>query len=93
MSKMFIGNLPFKMVDSELKSLFEEVGEVTSAVIIKDKQTGRSRGFGFVEMSDNDVKTAMSTLNEREVDGRNIKISDAREKEDRRPPNDRKFGR
>jgi RNA recognition motif-containing protein len=79
MAKMFVGNLPFSATEEALKSLFETVGAVSSAVIIKDRETGRSRGFGFVEMSESEK--AISELNDTEMEGRKIKVSEARERE------------
>ncbi|MDD2412911.1 MAG: RNA-binding protein, partial [Bacteroidales bacterium] len=68
---IFCGSLPFSMQDNDLKELFEEYGEVTDAKIIKDKFSGRSKGFGFVEMSDdNNAQQAIEELNGAEVNGR-----------------------
>lgn len=80
-NKLFIGNLPFKMNDMDLESLFKEYGEVSSAKVIVNKFTGRSRGFGFVEMSSNEsAQKAMDSLDGKEIDGRAIKVNFAREK-------------
>jgi RNA recognition motif-containing protein len=81
---MYVSNLGFNVHDEDLKSLFTPYGEVSSARIINDKATGQSRGFGFVEMSDETAaKKAMAELNDTLVDGRNIKVVEARPKEDR----------
>jgi RNA recognition motif-containing protein len=81
---IYISNLSFNVEDSDLRQLFEEYGEVTSAKVITDKFTGRSRGFGFVEMSDNDAsQKAISELNQAEYDGKVITVNEARPKEDR----------
>ncbi len=75
---IYIGNLPYRIVEEDLKEIFEEYGEVTSAKVIKDKFTGRSKGFGFVEMSDEEAgKKAVEELNNAELEGRNIKVSEA----------------
>ncbi len=75
---IYIGNLPYRIVEEDLKEIFEEYGEVTSAKVIKDKFTGRSKGFGFVEMSDEaEGKKAVEELNNAELEGRNIKVSEA----------------
>lgn len=76
--KLYIGNMPFSMGESELRELFTPHGEVTSADIILDRDTGRPRGFAFVEMDDDGARKAISALNEHEVDGRSIKVSEAR---------------
>jgi len=81
---MYVSNLGFHTTDDDLRKLFEPFGQVSSAKVITDRETGRSRGFGFVEMSSNDeAGQAMSKLNGKEVEGRNISVSVAREKENR----------
>lgn len=79
---MYVSNLGFHVQEEDLKQLFASFGEVTSAKVIKDRETGRSRGFGFVEMTSSDEATkAMSSLNNKEVEGRNISVTVARQKE------------
>lgn len=81
---IFCGSLPFSMQDNDLKELFEEYGEVTDAKIIKDKFSGRSKGFGFVEMSDdNNAQQAIEELNGAEVNGRAIVVNKAEERKER----------
>jgi RNA recognition motif-containing protein len=81
---IYVSNLDFNVSDEDLKQFFTPYGEVTSAKVINDKFTGKSRGFGFVEMADNEAaKKAIETLNESTVDGRAIKVTEARPKEDR----------
>lgn len=81
---IYVSNLSFDVQDEDLKGFFTPFGEVTSAKIIKDKDTGQSRGFGFVEMSDTTAaKKAIADLNDSAVDGRNLKVMEARPKEDR----------
>ncbi len=83
---IYVGNLSFRTNDSALRDAFEAFGEVTSAKVITDRETGRSRGFGFVEMPDEEeAQAAIRALNGAELDGRQLKVSEAREKEDRRP--------
>ena len=80
---IFISNLNFNVNDEELKGLFEAFGEVTSSKVITDKITGRSRGFGFVEMSDEEEgKQAIDKLNGSEFNGRELNVSVARPRED-----------
>lgn len=80
---IFIGSLPFSLEEAELREFFEEYGEVTSAKIIKDKISGRSKGFGFVEMSDDEAaKKAIEELNGAEIDGRKVVVNKAEEKKD-----------
>ena len=77
--QIYVGNLAFGMREDTLKELFEKYGEVASVNIIKDKITGRSKGFGFVEMTeDKDGEKAIKELNGSEVEGRNIKVDTAR---------------
>ncbi len=81
---IFVGSLPFRLPENGLKDLFAEFGEVTSAKIITDKITGRSRGFGFVEMpDDNDAQKAIDGLHGTEVMGRNIIVNKAEERKER----------
>lgn len=79
--KIYVGNLPYKLSEDELKGLFDEFGEVTSSKIIIDKQSGRSKGFGFISMaSDDEAKNAIKDLDGMEVNGRSIKVSEAKQK-------------
>ena len=79
---IFVSNLSFNVHDEDLREFFTPFGEVTSAKIINDKTTGKSRGFGFVEMSDDKAAaTAISSLDGGTVDGRTIRVSEARPKE------------
>ncbi len=92
---IFISNLSFRINDEDLKQLFEEYGEISSAKVITDKYTGKSRGFGFVEMSDDDsAKKAIEELDKAEYDGKVISVSVARPKTETRPSNGggRSFG-
>lgn len=81
---LYISNLSFNVQDDDLREFFAPYGEVTSARVIMDKATGQSRGFGFVEMSDDTAaKKAIAELNDATVDGRNIKVTEARPKENK----------
>jgi len=81
---IYVSNLSFNVQDEDLKEFFTPYGEVTSAKIINDKETGRSRGFGFVEMADDAAsKKAITELNDATVEGRTIKVMEAKPKEDR----------
>lgn len=85
-TRLFVGNLPYSTTGDQLQEAFSAAGTVVSATVITDKQTGRSRGFGFVEMSSEDeAKNAVATLNGKEMDGRAIVVNEAREREDRGP--------
>lgn len=78
--KLFVGNLPYSVSDEDLKSIFEKFGTVVSARVIMDRDTGRSKGFGFVEMgSADEAKTAMEQLDNQDVDGRSIVVNEARD--------------
>ena len=78
--KLFVGNLPWSIGDVELERLFSTYGEVQSARVITDRDTGRSRGFGFVELDTDDVAAAISAVNGREVDGRPLRVNEAEDK-------------
>ena len=78
---MYVSNLSFHTKDDDLKKLFEQFGAVSSAKVINDRETGRSRGFGFVEMDSNDeAQAAIKGLNNKEIEGRAMSVSVAREK-------------
>ena len=78
---IYVGNLPFSTTDTELRELFGQHGEISSASVILDRETGRSRGFGFVEMpNDSEAETAIEALNGQDFNGRTLKINQAREK-------------
>ena len=75
---IYVGNLSWSMTDDDLSNLFTQYGTVTSAKILKEKNTGRSKGFGFVEMEDDEAaKTAIATLNESEVQGRKLIVNES----------------
>ena len=81
---IYVGNLAYTMSEQELESIFTAHGEVTSAKIIIDRATGRSKGFGFVEMpNDNEARAAIEATNETDCQGRNLKVNEARPREDR----------
>ena len=82
--KLFVGNLPYSADDAALQSLFSTVGTVESARVITDRETGRSKGFAFVEMSsDDEGARAVTDLDGKDLDGRNIRVSEARPQEPR----------
>src|SRR5205085_10637200 len=80
--KLYVGNLAYGVTDSDLQQLFEQHGTVQSAQVIMDRDTGRSKGFGFVEMgSDDEAQAAITALNGKEVDGRRLTVNEARPRE------------
>ena len=82
--KLYVGNLSFSTSEQGLTELFSEIGPVSSANIIEDRETGRSRGFGFVEMTNQqDGENAIAQLNGKEVDGRQLKVNEAKPQNDR----------
>lgn len=84
MYKLFVGGLPFATTDDELAQVFGQHGTVASAVVVKDRDTGRSKGFGFVEFeNDDEGKAAEKALNGSDLGGRSITVNQARPKEDR----------
>jgi len=84
--KLYIGNLTYAIADTELREIFEKFGEVTSVELIKDKYTGRSKGFGFVEMTNSEeAEAAIAELNESDLKGRTVRVNEARPKTERPP--------
>ena len=82
--KIYVGNLSYDVTQDELSDLFGEFGEVSSAKIIEDRDTGRPKGFAFVEMPNQaEAEAAIASLNEKELKGREIKVNQARPREDR----------
>ena len=81
--KLYVGNLSSNTTDSTLNDLFAPYGQVESARVITDRDTGSSKGFGFVEMSNSDAQKAMGALNGREIDGRAIRVNEAKPQESR----------
>lgn len=87
---IYVGNLSYRLTGEELREMFEQFGTVTKASVIDDRETGRSKGFGFVEMeSDSSGQTAIKELNGTEVDGRKLSVNEARPREER-PRDDRR---
>jgi len=83
-NKLFVGSLAFSATDDDLAQFFAQAGNVVSAKVITDRDSGRSKGFGFVEMStDEEAKTAIDTLNGKELGGRAVNVSEARPREER----------
>lgn len=87
--KLYVGNLPFTVDDAKLKEIFAAYGEITEAVLITDKFSGRSKGFGFVTLeSDEEADKAIAELHEKEVEGRKLTVNEARPMEERPPRRD-----
>ncbi len=81
---IYVGNLPYSVSEDDLKNVFGEFGEVTSVSIITDKYSGRSKGFGFVEMStDSEASEAINSLNESDLKGRNMRVNEAKPRTER----------
>ncbi|HWQ60450.1 MAG TPA: RNA-binding protein [Candidatus Fimivivens sp.] len=87
--KLYVGNLSYGTTEESLRSAFSQAGEVVSTAVIMDKMTGRSRGFGFVEMADADSDKAIDMWNGKELDGRELVVNEARPLEDRPRRDDR----
>ena len=82
--KVYVGNLPWTVDDEKLRAMFSKFGEVSEATVIKDKYSGRSKGFGFVTFSDDaSGNKAIEEMNEKEVEGRQLKVNEARPMEER----------
>jgi len=80
MTKLYVGNLPWSTTEEELRQMFAEMGEVQSVALITDRETGRSRGFGFVELDDEGAQKAISELNGKDMDGRALRVNEAQDK-------------
>ena len=80
MTKLYVGNLPFSATEDTVRTLFAAHGNVDSVSLINDRETGRPRGFGFVEMSSADAQRAMQTLNGKDFGGRPLKVNEAQDK-------------
>jgi cold-inducible RNA-binding protein len=81
--RIYVGNLPFSASESDVRQLFEPHGNVHEVSVITDRDTGRSRGFAFVEMDDQEAATAMNALNGTSMDGRELQVNEARERQSR----------
>lgn len=91
--RLYVGNLSFDTTDEGLREAFSQAGEVTSAVVMKDKMTGRSRGFAFVEMAQDDAAmSAIEMWNGKELDGRTLTVNEARPMTERPPRRNGGFG-
>lgn len=84
--RIYVGNLKYEIDDSALRDAFEEYGQVLDAKVMMDRDTGRSRGFGFVEMNDDDGQTAINEMNGKSLGGRNVVVNEARERKPRSAP-------
>ena len=82
MKKIYVGNLPFSATEDEVRGLFATHGEIESVALITDRETGRPRGFGFVEMSPADADAAIAALDGKEMDGRNLRVNEAQPRRD-----------
>ena len=81
MKKIYVGNLPYSATEDELRDLFAQHGDVTSVSLVNDRETGRPRGFGFVEMADEDAESAIQALDGAQMGGRTLKVNEARPRE------------
>ncbi len=89
-TKLYVGNLNYQTQEEDLRSLFAQYGDIASLNIVMDRDTGRSRGFGFVEYADDEqARAAESALNGAELDGRNLRVNEARPREESRRPRNR----
>lgn len=82
-TNIYVGNLSWSTTNSDLQALFSQYGQVTSAHVIEDRETGRSRGFGFVEMDEEGARSAIQALNGADLKGRNLKVNEAQPRESR----------
>lgn len=91
MTKIYVGNLPFSSTESEIRELFARHGTVERISLITDRETGRPRGFAFVEMSRTDALRAIDNLNGRDLGGRPLRVNEAQEQRDRAPRGPRRY--
>jgi cold-inducible RNA-binding protein len=91
--RIYVGNLSYQTTETDLTTLFEEVGQVETVNVIMDRDTGRSKGFAFVEMSNEDADKAITQFNGTEVNGRALTVNEARPREDRSGGGNRGGGR
>lgn len=92
--KIYVGNLSYSTTEETLRNQFSQFGEVEAVTIIMDKMTNRSKGFGFVEMTDDDAaRDAISTLNQKDIDGRKVRVNEAEERKPRPRFDDNRDGR
>lgn len=82
---IYVGNLPWSATEDDVRDAFSQYGEVVSVKLVEDRETGRPRGFGFVEMEDQGALEAIENLNDTDFGGRNIKVNEARPRTERRP--------
>jgi len=87
--KIYVGNLPFTATEDEVRTLFSEFGEVESVELLTDRESGRPRGFGFVQMPEDAAGQAIEKLDGHEMGGRQLRINEARERTERRPRRER----
>ena len=80
MKKIYVGNLPFSATEDEITQLFGQHGTVHSVALINDRETGRPRGFGFIEVDDNDLSTMIQNLDGKEMDGRALRVNEAQDR-------------
>lgn len=78
--KLYVGNLPYKVTSDDLRNMFSPHGTVVSATVIEDRMSGRSKGFGFVEMNDEEADAAMNAMNGQDMEGRKLTVNEARPK-------------
>lgn len=90
--RIYVGNIPFDTTDADLEELFSRHGNVVSARVITDRETGRSRGFGFVEMDADAAEEAIRVLDGKDLGGRPLRVNEAREREQRGPGGPRRGG-
>ncbi|MCK4579475.1 MAG: RNA-binding protein [Candidatus Marinimicrobia bacterium] len=83
MKKIYVGNLPFTATEEEVRELFSDYSSISSVNLITDRDTGRFRGFGFLELEDDDAAAAIKDLNDKDFGGRPLKVNEARERQER----------
>lgn len=88
--RLYVGNIPFETTRDEIRAAFEQYGTVYEVSLVTDRDTGRSRGFGFVEMDENGAKAAIEALDSKDFQGRTLKVNEAREKNGSRERRDRR---
>jgi RNA recognition motif-containing protein len=88
---LYVGNLPFNITEQEINTYFTQYGEVQSVKLIADRETGRKKGYGFIEMGDEDAQKVLDNLSNLIINGRNLKVNEAKQREERPPRGNNRY--
>jgi RNA recognition motif-containing protein len=88
---LYVGNLPFNITEQEINTYFSQYGEIQSVKLIADRETGRKKGYGFIEMGDEDAQKVLDNLSNLIINGRNLKVNEAKQREERPPRGNERY--